>query len=159
MNSPVVPKPIGWGEVKTNLTRFPLNLQHGIDPHKPSDPKSFTPLKEGWSKREQHRSTCKDTEIEREEWNSWITPGKANKQTVESCDQVFRHDFQKLTDMQITCKSAQKLDGETTERMRHEFAELKKEMEEKKYTGQKWKQHWTQQQGNTITLLKVWWTS
>lgn len=39
--------------------------------------------------------------------------------------------------MQITCKSAQKLDGETTERMRHEFAELKKEMEEKKYTGQK----------------------
>lgn len=58
-------------------------------------------------------------------------------QTVESCDQVFHHDFQKLTEVQIRCNKAQKLDGETTERMRHELAELKKEMEEKKNTGQK----------------------
>lgn len=46
VNSPVVPKPIGWGEVKTNLTRFLLSLQHGIDPHKPSDPEKLTLFKE-----------------------------------------------------------------------------------------------------------------
>lgn len=47
MNSPVVPKPVGWGEVKTNLTRFLLNLQHGINPHKPSDPKKVHPAQRG----------------------------------------------------------------------------------------------------------------
>lgn len=132
-------------------------LQQGIDPQEPlSNPRKLTLLKEEESQRNKQRSTCKYTEIQKEEMSRWITLTRGKQTATEQWKVVTKYLTmipKKLTEVWSWGTRAQKLDAETTEKDGTWVGRAQERKGGKEVNmGQRWKQNWKQQQGRKHLL-------